>query len=96
MLHQCQSFFGQPSESVHQCNVAWAAQHLALVCKPDEAGCQSPAPQRRPLDPAQQSRLNGGWNWVNVPQAILINQKASFYDCPLRCAATKYAVTTAA
>jgi hypothetical protein len=50
-----------------------------------------PARERRPLNPGQQSKLNGGWNWVNVPQSILINQKASFYDCPLRCA-TAYSI----
>jgi L-ascorbate oxidase len=55
----------------------------------------------RPFDPARVTVGRGAWNWVQVPQAILINGKGYAMDCPLgpppymmnaTCAVNRYTV----
>lgn len=38
---------------------------------------------RRPFDPKKQTNESGGWDWVNVPQAILLNGHGFYDDCKL-------------
>lgn len=37
----------------------------------------------RPFVPASQTPATGQWNWVGLPQAILINGKGFYGDCDL-------------
>ena len=37
----------------------------------------------RPFVPATQTHATGKWNWVGLPQAVLINGKGFYGDCDL-------------
>ena len=37
----------------------------------------------RPFDPDLANDTTGAWNWVGVPQSILLNGKGFFQDCNL-------------
>jgi L-ascorbate oxidase len=40
-------------------------------------------PLNRPFDAARQTNDSGGWQWVNNPQAVLINGRGYFPDCSI-------------
>lgn len=38
---------------------------------------------RRPFDKAKATPASGAWDWVNVPQSIMLNGHAFYGDCAL-------------
>ena len=38
---------------------------------------------RRPFDAAKQTSASGGWEWVDLPQSVLLNNRGIFYDCAM-------------
>ncbi|PSC72452.1 DNA-directed RNA polymerase III subunit RPC5 [Micractinium conductrix] len=67
---QCPVFPGDCSTS------RWVVQEAP-------AGGANAMPLSRPFDAARQSNETGGWQWVNNPQALLINGKGNWMDCKL-------------